>query len=75
MTSDETIDDLQQRRDEDGGERAQPGRASPAASFGTSTSTASSEPKSTYGSTCTCWKRSVSVWPTLVTLPIGMPFG
>ena len=37
--------------------------------------TASSAPKSTYGSTCTCWNRSVSVWPTLVTLPIGIPFG
>ena len=44
-------------------------------SVGTRTMTASSAPKSTYGSTCTCWKRSVSVWPTLVTLPIGIPFG
>ena len=38
-------------------------------SVGTRTRTASSEPKSTKGSICTCWKRSVSVKPTLVTLP------
>src|SRR5919106_6100623 len=42
-------------------------------SGGRSTITASSAPKSTYGSTCTCWKTSVSVRPKLVTLPIGIP--
>ena len=77
MTSDEHDDRLQHRRDEhDGGgaDAIAPPVTSDAPS-GTSTMTASSEPKSTYGSTCTCWKRSVSVWPTLVTSPIGIPFG
>src|SRR5919201_949536 len=41
----------------------------------TSTATASSEPKSTNGSTWICLKRSVSVWPTLVTRPIGRSAG
>src|SRR5215212_3700360 len=36
------------------------------------TSTASSESKSTNGSTWICWLASMSVWPTLVTTPIWM---
>ena len=69
-------DDLQQRGDEDRHRCSKPcRRRHRGRPVGTSTRTASSAPKSTYGSTCTCWKRSVSVWPTLVTFPIGIPFG
>ena len=54
-------DDLQHRGDERDGERPEPDRGGHRRSVGTRTITESSAPKSTYGSTCTCWKRSVSV--------------
>ena len=69
-------DDLQHGRNEEDTDRAQAfGGGHRGRSDGRSTMTASSAPKSTYGSTWTCWKRSVSVWPTLVTSPIGIPLG
>src|SRR4029450_987844 len=69
-------DDLQHRGDEYERKRPRPVcGCHRVRSFGTRTITASREPKSTYGSTWTCWKRSVSVNPQLVTRPIGMPFG
>ena len=43
--------------------------------FGTSTATASSEPRSAKGCTCTCRNVEVSVALTAVTVPIGMPYG
>ena len=39
------------------------------------TTTASTELKSTSGITWTTWNVSMSVWPTFVTTPIGIPLG
>ncbi len=61
-------------RREAGGHGGAHGVAS-AASLRTSTSTASRDERLANGVTCTCLYGSVSVWPTLVTFPIGMPFG
>src|SRR6187402_2231137 len=66
---------LEHRGGEDDAGQAQRAAGGHGRSLGTSTITASRPPKSTNGSTCTCWKRSVSVWPTLVTLPMAIPFG
>src|SRR4051794_28041428 len=44
-------------------------------SFGISTVTACSEPKSAYGFTWICFVSSTSFWPNELTFPIGMPAG